>query len=185
MPYHQQQQQQHSSFSSSSSTDPSTGSATTSADSNDLTTSRRPVKERRSLIRAARLTFAATTSKPLAAFAIGASCCSNITLINTAIPRVPPTATADDLDDDIVEDIDIIQRLRPLPSSTTIAASQSISSNQTVPSSSLSELRNSLPSCSNEASQHDDVNVDELASYLEHFMHIPKKMSDMAEMMYT
>lgn len=31
----------------------------------------------------------------------------------------------------------------------------------------------------------DDITVDELAGYFENFVHIPKKMSHMAEMMYT
>ncbi|XP_074641641.1 uncharacterized protein LOC141899310 [Tubulanus polymorphus] len=39
-------------------------------------------------------------------------------------------------------------------------------------------------SCSQEA-KLDDMSVDELAGYLEEYMHIPKKMSSMAEMMYT
>jgi hypothetical protein len=33
--------------------------------------------------------------------------------------------------------------------------------------------------------QVDDVTIDELASYLDVFVYIPKKMSPMAEMMYT
>ncbi|XP_015923244.2 oxidative stress-responsive serine-rich protein 1 [Parasteatoda tepidariorum] len=31
----------------------------------------------------------------------------------------------------------------------------------------------------------DDINVDELAGYFDNFVYIPKKMSEMAEMMYT
>ena len=38
--------------------------------------------------------------------------------------------------------------------------------------------------CSQEA-RLDDMTVDELAGYFENFVHIPKKMSSMAEMMYT
>ena len=38
------------------------------------------------------------------------------------------------------------------------------------------QARISPPSC--------DVTIDELASYFEEFVHIPKKMSHMAEMMY-
>ncbi|RZF39389.1 hypothetical protein LSTR_LSTR000910 [Laodelphax striatellus] len=43
------------------------------------------------------------------------------------------------------------------------------------------------PSCSVQARQSmncDDTNIDELASYFDLFVHIPKKMSHMAEMMY-
>ncbi|XP_063382503.1 uncharacterized protein LOC134668930 [Cydia fagiglandana] len=41
------------------------------------------------------------------------------------------------------------------------------------------------PSCSQEALNPPcDVTIDELASYFETFVHIPKKMSSMAEMMY-
>ena len=65
---------------------------------------------------------------------------------------------------------------------------------------SMSSLESSLPSvtpicvadrsaeavrtCSQQALM-DDMTVDELAGYLEDFVHIPKKMSSMAEMMYT
>lgn len=38
------------------------------------------------------------------------------------------------------------------------------------------QARMSTPSC--------DVTIDELASYFEEYVHIPKKMSHMAEMMY-
>lgn len=43
------------------------------------------------------------------------------------------------------------------------------------------------PSCSQQALMRpcDDWTIDELASYFEQFVHIPKKMSSMAEMMYT
>jgi len=42
-------------------------------------------------------------------------------------------------------------------------------------------------SCSQQASfgPVDDISIDELASYLDVFVYIPKKMSPMAEMMYT
>ena len=39
--------------------------------------------------------------------------------------------------------------------------------------------------CSQEALRLDDFTVDELAGYFEDFVYIPKKMSSMAEMMYT
>ncbi|XP_017777797.1 PREDICTED: uncharacterized protein LOC108563588 [Nicrophorus vespilloides] len=45
-----------------------------------------------------------------------------------------------------------------------------------------------LTSCSHQARMSPppcDVTIDELASYFETFVHIPKKMSTMAEMMYT
>lgn len=50
--------------------------------------------------------------------------------------------------------------------------------------------RNSFSDCGKEmrCSQHaklEDMSVDELAGYFEDFVHIPKKMSSMAEMMYT
>jgi hypothetical protein len=40
-------------------------------------------------------------------------------------------------------------------------------------------------SCSQQSEQVDDVTIDELASYLDLFVYIPKKMSSQAEMMYT
>jgi hypothetical protein len=40
-------------------------------------------------------------------------------------------------------------------------------------------------SCSQQSEQVDDVTIDELASYLDLFVYIPKKMSAQAEMMYT
>lgn len=47
----------------------------------------------------------------------------------------------------------------------------------------------SSSSCSQQVRMHStnncDVTIDELASYFETFVHIPKKMSSMAEMMYT
>ncbi|XP_052274832.1 oxidative stress-responsive serine-rich protein 1-like isoform X2 [Dreissena polymorpha] len=50
--------------------------------------------------------------------------------------------------------------------------------------------RNSYSDCgkelrSSEGARLDDTSVDELAGYFEDFVHIPKKMSSMAEMMYT
>ncbi|GAB0096274.1 hypothetical protein DMENIID0001_117590 [Sergentomyia squamirostris] len=66
---------------------------------------------------------------------------------------------------------------------------------QAEPSSSISRLSSangssSSASCSQQARIHVvaatcDVTIDELASYFETFVHIPKKMSSMAEMMYT
>ncbi|GFN94122.1 oxidative stress-responsive serine-rich protein 1 [Plakobranchus ocellatus] len=40
-------------------------------------------------------------------------------------------------------------------------------------------------SCSQEVREMEDTNVNELASYLEDLLHIPRKMSSMAEMMYA
>jgi len=44
---------------------------------------------------------------------------------------------------------------------------------------------NAPQSCSQQALTEDDITIDELASYLDLLVHIPKKMSPMAEMMYT
>ncbi|XP_071541686.1 uncharacterized protein [Panulirus ornatus] len=46
---------------------------------------------------------------------------------------------------------------------------------------------NSVRSCSQQARSPDyeDVTMDELAAYLDNFLYLPKKMSHMAEMMYT
>lgn len=55
----------------------------------------------------------------------------------------------------------------------------------TGPSCPLHPVRSTLPcSCSQQA-RMDDLSVDELAGYFEDFVYIPKKMSSMAEMMYT
>lgn len=49
----------------------------------------------------------------------------------------------------------------------------------------VSDQKNA-PSCSQQALNPPcDVTIDELASYFETFVHIPKKMTTMAEMMYT
>lgn len=53
----------------------------------------------------------------------------------------------------------------------------------------LSELslnnNNNSNECTNVIPCTDDVTIDELASYFEDLVHIPKKMSDMAELMYN
>ncbi|CAL8096817.1 unnamed protein product [Orchesella dallaii] len=65
-------------------------------------------------------------------------------------------------------------------------------SNETqLPSSTTGATQNldgSPSSCSQQAlmeTMNDDITINELASYLEEFVYIPKKMSPMAEMMYT
>lgn len=68
------------------------------------------------------------------------------------------------------------------------AVKQTVESNQCSDTSVLDHrLSNSdeydEPSSSKDHS--DDVTVDELAGYFDNFVHIPKKMSHMAEMMYT
>ena len=45
--------------------------------------------------------------------------------------------------------------------------------------------RSKRPSTCSEQARVDDISVDELAGYFEDYVHIPKKMSTMAEMMYT
>ncbi|XP_050537587.1 uncharacterized protein LOC126903474 [Daktulosphaira vitifoliae] len=46
-------------------------------------------------------------------------------------------------------------------------------------------LNNNNNECTNVIPCSDDVTIDELASYFEDLVHIPKKMSDMAELMYN
>ena len=62
-----------------------------------------------------------------------------------------------------------------------------ISTNQVARSSSASAIEaSSRISASNyEDFSPDDVTVDELSGYLEDYLCLPKKMSSMAEMMYT
>lgn len=40
-------------------------------------------------------------------------------------------------------------------------------------------------SCSQQATSNVELNINELASYFDLYLHLPKKMSPMAEMMYT
>lgn len=48
------------------------------------------------------------------------------------------------------------------------------------------EERNVRPcSCSAQARKEDELTVEDLAGYFDDYVYIPKKMSDMAEMMYT
>ena len=66
---------------------------------------------------------------------------------------------------------------------------QSARSKNSVPDQRNTDTITVSVSCSHQArsntTQPCDVTIDELASYFETFVHIPKKMSSMAEMMYT
>lgn len=67
--------------------------------------------------------------------------------------------------------------LLPVPNDASLNPQNGGQSSSTASSSTCSvQARISPPSC--------DVTIDELASYFEEFVHIPKKMSHMAEMMY-
>ena len=50
---------------------------------------------------------------------------------------------------------------------------------------SLSEETSPPQSCTTQARNTEDVSATELAAYLEDYLHVPKEMSEMAEMMYT
>jgi hypothetical protein len=66
----------------------------------------------------------------------------------------------------------------------------SLTEQQSIGSSNIAQSVPARQSCSQQAlieasTGSDDITIDELASYLELMVHIPKKMSPMAEMMYT
>lgn len=77
--------------------------------------------------------------------------------------------------------------ISPVPSAATaIGDSRTVYGSEPVASTSSSSLHGNA-SCSQQALMNEtncDVTIDELASYFETFVYIPKKMSSMAEMMY-
>lgn len=86
----------------------------------------------------------------------------------------PLHGSSDDEDDDVDE---IVHAAKVTPSSID-PNTTNLPNNQISPTSTCSQQArmNVTPPC--------DVTIDELASYFETFVHIPKKMSTMAEMMY-
>jgi len=60
---------------------------------------------------------------------------------------------------------------------------------ESIPNAASTDLEHTVPhlqqSCSQQATTNSELNINELASYFDLYLHLPKKMSPMAEMMYT